>query len=169
MINIFQMAWSTNNWKLEYNGVTKIGHQSIVVNMPEALTSITDGWRGTKTVGWGSLVVRIRQLLKSQGWAINGHRVKPQANKCFGTKLNINEHLTGGVMSEQLGQCHGCPHDLVQVNDFLRMLAMTDGGLLSSKFLPPQDLCNLCKTGWRAQGLVVCHGLVWHKLPGMEW
>ena len=117
--------------------------------------------------GVGSLVIRIRQFLKGQGWAINHHQVKPQAIKCFETKLDINEHFSSGVMLEQLGHCHSCLHDLIWVHHLLRWDNSNDKWWATlNGFLPPQGLCNLCEPRQRAWGLVVRYGLEQHKLLG---
>ena len=67
----------------------------------------------------GVSVIWIRKFLKGQGQVIFAtihHGVKPQANKCFGTKLDINEHFSSGVMSKQSGHCFSCHHDFVWVH-----------------------------------------------------
>ena len=119
--------------------------------------------------GAGNLVVRIRQFLMGQGWAINHHWVKAQANKCFRTKLNINKHLTSSLMSEQPGCHHCCTHDLIWVYHLFTQDADDDQWLATLHgFLPLKGLCDLCEPGQRTWGLVVRCGLEQHKLLGQS-
>ena len=119
--------------------------------------------------GAGSLTVRITQFLKCQGQAVNHHGVKPQANKCFRTKLNISEYLISCLMLEKLGHHHGCSPHLIWVYCFL-WWGIGDNQCWAPihGFLPHRaHVISMNLGGGRgAWGLVVRHRLEWHTLLG---
>ena len=132
----------------------------------KALASILMGeWAPSSEVE--SLIIWLGKLLQGQSWAIICHGVKPQAYNPLSTKLYVNKYCPHGGVLKQVGHCHGWPHDLIWVYDFLAWDAGHDWHLATfHRFFPPQGLCDLCEPRQKAWGLVVGHGLDLHKLPG---
>ena len=110
---------------------------------------------------------RVLDLQVLMGWVINCHGVKPRPTNALeqnwismSTPLVVWCWSSWVTIMVVLKISSG-------VYDFLRQNAGDDWWWATlHRFLPLQGLCNFSETKQRAQGLVVSHGLMWHKLLG---